>query len=248
MKTCTGFAAALAACFALPALAADWNLQFTPYAWGTGIGGSVTPVAGGPSLDFEEGLADVLEDLDGAFFLSGYARYDRFVFLGDVSTSSSSRSGIVPLPPPNPVPGLPARGRIEQSSVTLAAGYRAVTDAQATLDLLVGLRHWEIEGQATTPVPGLAAGLDKSLTDPIVAARTNIRLDEKWSLIGYVDIGGFGVGSDITAQLVATVNWQAGEHVWLSAGYRHLFLDYSDDGREFDVTFSGPLVGLTYQF
>ena len=229
-----------------PLHAQDWSGQITPYAWGTGIGGTITPRAGGPSLRFDEGLSDILEDLDSAFFLTAYARYKRFVIMGDLSHSSSSRSGTVPLPPP--APGLPARGRIEQSSLTMTAGYRALTTPEATVDFMAGLRHWQVEGRATTPVPGLAAGLDVSFTDPILAARTNLRLSDRWSFIGYVDVGGFGAGSDRTSQLLGTVNWQASDRLWFSAGYRHLYVDYSTNGRKVDATFSGPLAGLTLRF
>lgn len=226
----------------LPAAAQDRVVQLTPYIWGTGVGGSVAPVAGGPGLRFEEGLSEVLEDLDGAVFLSGLYRHGRFVVIGDYSASRSSRSGIVPNL------GVSARGRVEQSSLTLAAGYRAFDSDRATVDYLLGLRHWDIKGRVTTPIPGLAGRLSVDFTDPILAARANLRLADRWSATGYVDVGGFGVGSDTTAQLLATVNWQARDSLFLSAGYRHLEVDYDTGGRGFDVQFSGPILGLSLQF
>jgi hypothetical protein len=226
----------------LPATAQERIFQLTPYIWGSGVGGTVRPVAGGPSLRFSEGLRDVLEDLDSAFFLSGLYRQNRFVLLGDFSVSRSSRGGTVP------GLGLPVTGRLEQSSFTLAAGYRALATERATVDYLVGLRHWDIEARARTPVPGLAAGLSVDFTDPIIAARTNIRLNDRWSVIGYADVGGFGAGSDLTSQLMATVNWQARDRLFLSAGYRHLYVDYDDDGKGFEGSFSGPILGLSLRF
>jgi hypothetical protein len=226
----------------LPATAQERIFQLTPYIWGSGVGGTVRPVAGGPSLRFSEGLRDVLEDLDSAFFLSGLYRQNRFVLLGDFSVSRSSRGGTVP------GLGLPVTGRLEQSSFTLAAGYRALATERATVDYLVGLRHWDIEARARTPVPGLAAGLSVDFTDPIIAARTNIRLNDRWSVIGYADVGGFGAGSDLTSQLMATVNWQARDRLFLSAGYRHLYVDYDDDGKGFEGSFSGPILGMSLRF
>lgn len=235
-------AAALVLALGLPAAAQERVFQLTPYLWGTGVGGSVSPVAGGPRLRFKEGLSEVLDDLDSAFFLSGLYRQDRFVIMGDYSVSRSSRAGIVP------GLGVPARGRVEQSSLTLAAGYRALDGERATVDYLVGLRHWDIKARATTPIPGLAARLSVDFTDPILAARTNLRLAERWSATGYVDIGGFGAGSDMSAQIMATVNWQARDHLFVSAGYRHLEVDYDTDGRGVDVQFSGPILGVSLQF
>lgn len=225
-----------------PVAAQDHVFQLTPYIWGTGIGGSVAPVAGGQRLHFREGLSDVLDDLDSAFFLSGLYRHGRFVVIGDYSSSRSSRSGNVP------GLGVPARGQVEQSSITLAAGYRALDTDRATVDYLVGLRHWDIEARVSTPIPRLAGRLSVDFTDPILAARTNVQLADRWSATGYVDVGGFGAGSDLTAQLLATVNWQARDRMFLSAGYRHLEVDYESGGRGFDVHFSGPILGLSLQF
>lgn len=225
-----------------PAAAQERVFQLTPYIWGTGIGGSVSPVAGGPRLRFEEDLSEVLDDLDSAFFLSGLYRRERFVVIGDYSASRSSRTGTVP------GLGIPAEGRVEQSSLTLAAGYRALDGEQATVDYLVGLRHWDIKARAKTPVPGLAGQLSVDFTDPILAARTTVRLADRWSAQGYVDVGGFGAGSDLTTQLLATVNWQARERMFLSVGYRHLEVDYDSGGRRLDVQFSGPILGLSLQF
>lgn len=225
-----------------PVAAEEFHAQITPYAWGTGIGGSITPIAGGPSLRFREGLSDVLEDLDGAFFVSGLLRYGRFVAIGDLSASSSSRQGVVP------GLGSPAKGRLEQASLTLAAGYRALESRKATVDYLLGLRYWNVEARATTPVPGLAGRLDVDFTDPIIAVRANIRLSDRWSLIGYADIGGFGIGSDMTSQVLGTVNWEARDRLYLSVGYRHLFVDYDDGGRGVEARFSGPLLGLSLTF
>lgn len=236
----TAFVLALG--LAIPAWGGERVFQLTPYLWGTGVGGTVRPVAGGPSLEFSEGFSDVLEDLDGAFFLSGLFRQGRLVVLGDYSASRSSRDGTVP------GLGLPVTGRLEQSSFTLAAGWRALSSERATVDYLVGLRHWDIEARARTPVPGLAGGLSVDFTDPIIAARTNIRLNDRWSVIGYADLGGFGAGSDLTAQLLATINWQARDRLYLSAGYRHLTVDYDEGGAGFDGSFSGPILGLSLRF
>ena len=235
-------AAALALGLGSAAAAQDEVVQITPYAWGIGIGGSVTPLRNGPSLRFDEGLSEVLDDLDSALFLSGLYRNGRFVALADYSRSRSSRDGRVPRL------GLPVEARFEQSSVTLSAGYRALDGERATLDALIGLRRWDIEAEVRTPIPGVGRGIEVDFTDPILAARTNIRLSDSLSLIGYVDAGGFGVGSDVTAQVLATLNWQMREKLFLSAGYRHLHVDYDDDGRGFDFSFSGPLVGLSLQF
>ena len=227
-----------------PALAQDgrdWNIQVTPYVWGSGVSGDLTPVQGGPTIEFDESLSEVLENLDGAFFLSAYARSGRLVFLGDLSASSSSREGLVP-------PGIPAEGKVRQRSVTLAAGWRTVETPRVTVDLLAGLRTWDIEVEAAVPAAGFSATREVNFTDPILAARANIPLAPRFSAILYGDFGGFGVGSEQTGQVVATVNYAMSEKFYISGGYRWLHVDYDSDGTAFEATMSGPLLGATWRF
>ena len=227
----------------------DWRGQLTPYVWATGLGGDLRPFATGPTVEIDRSFSDILGDLDAAFFLSGFARRDRFVLLGDLSYSSASRAGVLSAP----IPGLPAEGRLRQTSLTLAGGWRVSDTLDGTLDLLGGLRHWRVRGEVGAPAvpgvfPGARVSASRNFTDPIIAARANLRLTPDWSVLLYGDVGGFGVGSRSTAQLLGTVNYSLGNQVTLSAGYRHLSVDYRSGGSRFDVRLGGPIFGATIEF
>lgn len=232
-------AAAFCTTLAGPVAAQDWSGQVTLYGWGAGVGGDFTPFTGAPTLSFDKSLSEVLEDLDAAFFATGLARRGNLVFFGDLTYTSSSRSGLVP-------PGIPATGEITLKSLTLAAGRRFDAGGGTTVDLLGGLRGWDIDGAITTPGPSIAPSA--SFIDPIIAVRVNTPLSDRWSVLSYADIGGFGAGSDFTWQAAVTANYQATDSLWLSFGWRHLAVDYSDGGTVFDGALSGPLVGVTLQF
>jgi hypothetical protein len=239
-----GFAALLCACGAMPALAQDdhrWTGQITPYVWGSGLGGTLTPFTGAPTVRIDKSFSEVLEDSDGAFFLSAYARRGRLVLLGDYSYAASSKDGLIP-------PGLPAEGRLRQSSLTLAGGWRVFEDDRWRLDLLGGLRQWNIKAAVQVPLAGIARSPDLDFTDPLLALRANLTLAPDWNLVAYVDAGGFGVGSDSTWQWLATVNYLHGERWAFSAGLRQLSLDYRDGGTRLDATLAGPLLGVSWRF
>jgi len=220
---------------------AAWRGQVTVYGWGAGIGGEFTPFTGSPTLSFDKSLSEVLEDLDAAFFVTGLAVSGNFVVFGDLSYSKSSKSGLVP-------PGVPASGEVSQTSLTLAAGQRVVDDGTTTVDVLGGARAWWLDGEVNVPLAGVSLAPSKSFVDPIVALRVNHRIAERWTVLGYFDVGGFGVGSDLTYQVAVTANYQVTDNLFLSGGYRHLYLDYSDGGTSFDGALSGPLVGATWRF
>ncbi|MGE4430178.1 MAG: hypothetical protein AB7E05_05470 [Sphingobium sp.] len=238
-----GLVAAMGLC--APAAAQEepeWSGQVTAYVWATGVGGSITPFGGAPTVETDKSFSDLLEDLDAAFFLSGYVRRDRFVLLGDLSHSSSSKEGRVP------ALGIPAEGRLRQTSLTLAGGYRVVDDPKATVDLLAGGRVWWLRGSVRVPLAGVDRSPNLSFVDPIVGARANIGLAPRWSVIAYGDVGGFGAGSKSTSQLLGTINYQASENLYFSAGYRHLHVDHRSGATRVDVVMSGPLLGATWRF
>lgn len=222
--------------------------QITPYAWATSIDGSLTPFTGAPRLAFSSSFSEIVEDLDVAIFVSGYARFGRFVAVGDLSYSRSSRSGGIP-GGAGPLPaGTLARGSLEQASVTLAAGYRVVDLDSVTVDALAGGRHWLVRSAVEVPLAGLSISPSLSFTDPILGLRANIALAPRWSVIMYGDFGGFGIGSDRTWQALATLNFRLRDDVYLSAGYRTLSIDYAEGGTRVDATMSGPIFGATWRF
>lgn len=236
-------AAAVAAALMLQpgsARAQDWTGQLTVYGWGAGFGGDLTPFSGAPTLSFDKSLSEVLEDLDGAFFITGLARRGNLVLLGDFTYSSSSRAGLVP-------PGIAASGEVTLRSLTLAAGQR-FDAGTTTVDLLGGIRAWRVDGLVSVPLAGISLAPEQSFVDPIVALRVNTPVAPRWNVLGYFDFGGFGVGSDLTWQAAVTANYQATDNLYLSAGWRHLHIDYEDGGTAFEGSMSGPLVGATWRF
>lgn len=66
------------------------------------------------------------------------------------------------------------------------------------------------------------------------------------------DIGGFGVGSELSWSVNVDVQWCLSRHFALSLGYTWLSIDYdigSGDGRYvLDLDLRGPQLGLTYNF
>lgn len=215
--------------------------QITVYGWLAGAAGEITPIAGAPTLEFDNSFGEVLADLDAAFFVTGLVRKDRLVFVGDVSYAALSREGIIP-------PGVPASGEVSQFSATLAGGARVSDRSGLTVDVLVGARFWNVETQVDVPLAGVSVSPEKTFVDPVIAARTSAPIAANLSATVYADLGGLGVGSDITYQIAGTLNYRIGRATYISAGYRHLYLDFDDDGTVFKGSQTGPLIGLTQRF
>lgn len=221
--------------------AQDWTGQVTLYGWGAGIGGDFTPLTGAPTLSFEKSLSEVLEDLDTAFFATAFARRGNFVLFGDLTYSAASKGGLVP-------PGIPASGEVTLRALTLAAGRRFDAGGGTTVDVMGGVRGWSVDGRVSVPLAGVSIAPEQTFVDPVLALRVNTPLSNRWSVLTYADLGGFGVGSDFTWQAAVTASYAVTENLYLSLGYRHLFVDYADGGTVFEGAMSGPVIGATWRF
>ncbi len=240
-----------------------WAVKITPYMWAAGLDGRISPFRRGPTIGVEKSFSDVLDDLNFGGFVNVWARYDRFVFSGDimyVDTTDGHGAGPLPafqLPNGTPVPAgttIDAEVDTKQFTATLQGGYRVIDTPGFTLDALAGARFWHISNDVTLTV-GLGGG---SVTgsygesfgwvDPLAGLRAFLPLTEKLSVQAQADIGGFGAGSDLTWSALATVNYTFSDHLSASAGYKVLDVDYDHGGHVYDTRLSGPVLGMTWRF
>jgi hypothetical protein len=88
--------------------------------------------------------------------------------------------------------------------------------------------------------------------DPIVGANVRLPFAKQFSLNMRGDIGGFGVGSDLTWQAFPFVSWQFIRWGSLQAGYRWVYTDYETGSGQnqfrYDVLSQGPQLGFTASF
>jgi hypothetical protein len=92
--------------------------------------------------------------------------------------------------------------------------------------------------------------------DPFVGARLRNQIAPGQELMVRADVGGFGVGSDASWQVLATYNWQmcisTGYVIDGYLGYRALSVDYSQGSGnteyQYNVLQQGPVLGTTLHF
>jgi len=234
-----------------PVASEQWQAQITPYVWMSGLSGDVSASQAPAIFSVDKSFSDILEDLNGALFVNGFAHNSRFALLADFSYVSITENDDSPIPLFSSI-----EGDVEQISGMLAAGLRVASAPEgAALYVLAGARAWHVDATVSgKKVAGAPASIPSresdtwAFVDPLVALRGRLPLTGRLSVIGYGDIGGFGVGSDITWQAVVTANYALTQRLFVSAGYRHLKVDYQDGGQLLDIDQSGPLVGATFKF
>ena len=119
-------------------------------------------------------------------------------------------------------------------AVALLAGARWV-------DMGASLRY---RGEIANP----DADAGKSWIDPLVGIHVFAPLSDRWWFGLHGDVGGFGVGSELTWQAYGDIGFQASDLVSIVLGYRALDMDYEDgEGLQFvglDLLISGPQLGV----
>ncbi len=88
----------------------------------------------------------------------------------------------------------------------------------------------------------------KQWVDPIIGARAQYNFNDRWFVAGNADIGGFGVSSDITWSLEATVGYNFTQKISAELGYRYMYTDYSDGGFVYDMAQAGIYTGVNIRF
>lgn len=225
-----------------PAAAAGeaWQYEVTPYLLAAGMEGTVGVM--GDSVPVDVSFSDIWDNLDAGFM---------GVFTAQKGPWSFAVEGVY-MKLEDEVTG-PALGIVSAdvtNSMYIAqgtVGYR-VLDEKTKVDLLGALRWTKLDADMDIagPLTTRSVSGDESWTDAVVGVRVLHPVADHVTLMGYADVG--GGGSDLTYQFMGGVNWEFKKDFTAKVGYRYLSWDYENDGTVWDMTASGPYLGLGIKF
>jgi hypothetical protein len=93
-----------------------------------------------------------------------------------------------------------------------------------------------------------AVSLTEDWTDPYFGFAGRYNLSKAYYLTGKADVGGFGVGSDVTVQAYGALGCQVTRSIYAELGCRYLYEDYDSGGFLYKVSTYGPQItaGITF--
>jgi opacity protein-like surface antigen len=226
----------------------DWRFNITPYLWLPSVSSNLHVSDLGPEVEADTAASDLFDKLDFALLLCGEVRKGKWGVLYDFQCLKLSDDGVV-----GPVDGRHYDAELTVADATLGLQYRVAEAPDFFVDAFGGARvmyaDTSIDISPGVVVPaGASGGEDKAWVDPIIGLKGRWQFADHWSLLGYGDIGGFGVSSDLTYQLMGTVAYHFNDNVALLAGYRYFAVDYDRGGFELDAAMHGPIIGLSFTF
>lgn len=229
-----------------PSEASGWTFTVEPYMWLAGIDGTVAAL-GGPPVDIDASISDVLSALDIGLMGVGQARNGRFSIAGDAFWVKLGDEG-----------GTPRQVLADKYDLTInnlmltgVAGYSLIYQDGVNFDLVGGARLWSIENDLTLK-GGLVgkASFDQTETwiDPVVGFKGSAELGSNFFVTGWALAGGFGVSSKFMWDVQGSIGYQFNDWSSATLGFRALGVDYENGGFEYDVMQAGPMMGAVFHF
>jgi hypothetical protein len=250
-----GLTPAIAQAQAVASPDSGWSFEVTPYLWGAAMNGEVG--AGSlPAINVDMSFSDILDNLDAGLMGAFEARKGRWGLLFDgiymklAHSATASRTGGGPI---GATLTASAELEVAQTMYAAALAYRTI-EGRSPLDVIGGLRYAKIEAEARIDGSFYAQtgtairSAEKDWVDPYIGVRAQRPIAERWTFVGYADVGGFGVGSDFTWQLAVGFDYEFSKSIAGKFGYRTLSVDYDNDGFRYDMTNSGLYLGVGIRF
>jgi len=218
-----------------------WEFATIGYIWLAGAWGETDVIGPLPPVDLDLPFGKVLKGFKFAFMGAAEAKHDRFVVLGDLTFIHLDAHQGIGIRDPD---FLKAELDSRTAEITLLPGYRVIDKGPVAVDLLAGARmNWfKTTLQLKGPNREAEGDVKHDWLDPLLGASVGAPLGGKWGFGLYGDIGGFGIGSHITWQLVPTISYQINHKMTLGAGWRYFKVNYEDGDFLYNVHQSGPLI------
>lgn len=241
-------------------VADPWRFESTLYLWLPGIKGTIG--VGGMTAPVDASIGDILDNF-------------QFGFLGRVEAWKGNWGGFldgmyVKLGDDIPAGGPIASGDFttQQGIIEFGAMYRlpevtfGSADEQTLIfDLIAAGRYFtlsqELNLTGAGPIGMFRSGsVSQDWAEPYFGGRVAwnnlFGWTEALSIGVRADVGGFGVGSNLTWSVLAGLDYRVSRLISLRFGYRWLDVDFDSGGSTplfvFDVQMSGPVLGLTFHF
>ena len=225
--------------------ASGWEFAVTPYLWASATKADIdTPQ--GEEVEVDESFIDILGSLKFAFMGAFEAKNGRFVTVHDLmflSLGSDADGDLGPIP-------INADADLRLLATTHLAGYRVVDKGPLFLDVFAGARIVSVKVDLDLDIGPLSFDRERKKTEigPVIATRFRAPIAEKWAIALYGDLGGFGVTSDLSWQLLGTIQYELSDHWSLAGGWRYFHAEQKKNDFKVDLSLSGPIFGATYRF
>lgn len=212
-----------------------WRFAVRPYLFLSGVTGSVT--ADPLTFPINSTLSDVVAKLKVGAFAAFTAEKGNWGVYADIQFISLAGEGS----------SARLDAELTLDNVIAEADLTLRPSAAPTLQFLAGVRVYSIDQVlSVTDEPRLESRT--TVYDPILGAAGHWVLGEDFHFQIRSDIGGFGISSEFTYQLLMLLHWNVSETIGLPVGYRVLGNQINTGDIRMDTQMGGFVLGLDIRF
>jgi opacity protein-like surface antigen len=220
----------------------------TVYGWLPWLDTEVTAHSGAGDFKTSDDPGDFLDAIKAAFFVAGEVHYGRIGLLHDTVYADLGKSGTTSGPLASSVDV-----DVEVLIHTTALGYQVYREDGKLIEPFAGARYVDLEADVTVTGGGpaqisVSADAELDWWDPVIGVRGRLPLTERLTAGGFVDIGGFGAGSEFTWEVFAGLEYAVSDRFGLNAGFRYISIDYEAKRADLKLEIYGPVLGMTLRF
>jgi hypothetical protein len=218
-----------------------WRYGITPYAWLTGLSGTVGIGPVFSSVDLS--AADVLDMLKFGVMATGEARKGPWLIVADGIYARLGAGRTLAIRGDTGSLDLTQRETILQPT----AGFTYGDDTNG-IDFLAGIRYWNLSSTLDvdrTRRPSNERAMTQQWVDATAGFRVRVAPVSRVRLVAAGDVG--GGGSRNSVQAYGSLGYDAWSKWTLGFAYRILDVDYDRNNFLFDTRTQGMIVGATYR-
>ncbi|MCL1138544.1 hypothetical protein [Shewanella pneumatophori] len=225
--------------------AEQWKFEVSPYLWAVSQQGQTGYIDrnGQPvNVDIDMSFSEIFENLDGAVLVNFQAEkgnWNMWVDLVYMKLKYDAK-----------VDNVSAELTAKQKLLDVVAAYRFARQGDMHWYSFMGVRFVDVNNQLDVRIVDqrLTPNFGDNWLDPLFGLKNKWVINESFYLNSRAELGGFGVGSDLSWALNFTLNQNLSDNWDLKYSFRYIDLDYQDNDFLFDMASSGFGVGVTYQF
>lgn len=220
----------------------EWRQTFYLYGMGVQIDGEAQ--IGPLTVPVDVSISDMFDSLDFGAMAAYRIENGTWSFSGDFTYMDLGFSQTT------------QQGRASASLDTRQITVMATVGRRLSprLEALFSLAYFDLSTDLNVRVlqQQASASRDADWVDPLLGLNYRLPLDGKWTLDLRGDVGGFGVGSDLTLHgWVKMVRQNTDSFSWF-VGYRYIGYDYETGSganfQRYDLSQHGPGLGLAWSF
>lgn len=209
--------------------------ELTPYAWASALDGQIG--VRGITTDVDASFDDLFDILDTAVMVNFKAISDPWTLQLNVSYIELENAYDLP------------RSTLTFESDTLIFAAEALYELPNVPDmqLVLGGRYYHMDHKLQI-VGGNELTQAEEWVDPIIGLIYTHHFTQRLSLLLRGDIGGFNVGSQFAWNALLSLNYRLTENLLIHGAYKHLVVDYDEDGFIYNADRTGLGIGITVEF